>query len=98
MKENFKPFKGNGTVMKAVNAGEIALPTDGYRTTNDPRRWLLDQREDSRSGEKRPMPHSAAPQTVAPAIGSADLAPATVQQAQRPAPATSAAAKPGFSF
>lgn len=23
MKENFKPFKGNGTVMKAVNAGEI---------------------------------------------------------------------------
>jgi pilus assembly protein CpaC len=85
-------------LVKPVNAGEIALPTDGYRTTNDPRRWLLDQREDSRSGEKRPMPHSAAPQTVAPAIGSADLAPATVQQAQRPAPAASAAAKPGFSF
>src|SRR3546814_222869 len=37
-------------LVKPVSAGEIALPTDGFRTTNDPRRWLLDQRDDSRSG------------------------------------------------
>jgi pilus assembly protein CpaC len=97
-------------LVKPVSADQIALPTDGYRQSNDSQRLFLDQREDSRSGERRPTPVAAPPQTVAPGVGtvgSAQLprpavpAPAPVKQAAVPA-RTAAAAKPsatpGFSF
>jgi pilus assembly protein CpaC len=97
-------------LVKPVSAGEIALPTDGYRQSNDSQRVFLDQREDSRSGERRPGPVVAPPQVVAPGlrgVGSAALpepaapAPAPVKQAAVPARSasvTKTSAAPGFSF
>ena len=97
-------------LVKPVSANQIALPTDGYRQGNDSQRILLDQREDSRSGERRPGPVIAPAQTVAPgvgAVGSAELprpaAPASepIRQAALPARTASVAkpsATPGFSF
>ena len=83
-------------LVKPVNAGQIALPTDGYRHSNDTQRVLLDQREDGHSGEQRPGPRSAAPQTVAPGMGA--LSQTAVPQPVAAAPAATASAAPGFSF
>jgi pilus assembly protein CpaC len=95
-------------LVKPVSASQIALPTDGFRQSNDTQRLLLDQREASRSGERRPGPVSAQPQLVAPGIApvaQAAPAPAPVQQARRPEPAPApppapakASATPGFTF
>lgn len=97
-------------LVKPVSADQIALPTDGYRQSNDTQRVLLDQREDSRSGERRPGPVIAPPQRVSPGmsgVGSAALPPPSaparepVRQAARPAAVAAAArpsATPGFSF
>ncbi|HEV2748834.1 MAG TPA: type II and III secretion system protein family protein [Allosphingosinicella sp.] len=90
-----------------VNGNQIALPTDGFRTSSDTQRVLLDQRHDSRTGEQRPVPRLSAPQTVAPGIGTIGSAPAPrapaaapVRQAQRTAPKaqSTGSATPGFSF
>lgn len=54
-------------LVKPVDAGRIALPTDGYRIANDPSRLLLDREHGSRSGEQRPKPSVA----TAPAAASA---------------------------
>jgi pilus assembly protein CpaC len=99
-------------LVKPVNASQIALPTDGYRQSNDTQRILLDQREDSRSGERRPGPVVAPSHVVAPSMGvvgsatrTAPVTPipsrAPVKQAAVPARAASLAktsAAPGFSF
>jgi pilus assembly protein CpaC len=93
-------------LVKPVSASQIALPTDGFRQSNDTQRLLLDQRETSRTGERRPGPVSAQPQLVAPGIApvvSAAPAAAPVQQARRPDPAPTpapakASATPGFTF
>ena len=100
-------------LVKPVNAGQIALPTDGFRTPNDAQRLLLGQSSVGSVGEQRPRPTIAPPVTVAPGvspIGSATLprpvAPAPQQRAQvavQPAqPAAqrqqTASATPGFSF
>nr|MDP9413935.1 type II and III secretion system protein family protein [Pseudomonadota bacterium] len=77
-------------LVKPVSASQIALPTDGFRVAPEPNRLLLDQRHKSRSGEQRPMPRVAPPQTVAPAVGPlgsahlpAPAAPAPARQAQQ---------------
>jgi pilus assembly protein CpaC len=94
-------------LVKPVSASQIALPTDGYRTANDGQRVFLDQKHDSRSGERRPEPTRGPAQTVAPSVGqvgSANIpqpaAPAPAKQAQQAAtrPQQQAAATPGFSF
>ena len=93
-------------LVRPVNASQIALPTDGFRNAGDPERIIEGEEHNSRSGETRPMPASAAPRTVSPGIdqvGSATpSAPPPIQEAQRPpaiAPRqTVAAAQPGFSF
>jgi pilus assembly protein CpaC len=93
-------------LVKPVEDAQIALPTDGLRSADDPNRVFLDQRHDGRSGEQRPGPVLAPPQTVAPGIGSAGTAsvqpqlPAAPQQAQLTgaAPSASAAATPGFNL
>jgi pilus assembly protein CpaC len=88
-------------LVKPVSAGEIALPTDGYRSSNDAQRVLLDQRHHSLSGEQRPVPTIAPAQTHGPgidAVGATAIPaqPSAVQQAQtRPAGPSAA---PGFSF
>jgi pilus assembly protein CpaC len=75
-------------LVKPVNANEIALPTDGFRQSNDSQRIFLDQREDSRSGEERPHPVKAPAQTVAPGltqVGAAAPVPASPAPARAPA-------------
>jgi pilus assembly protein CpaC len=93
-------------LVKPVNAGQIALPTDGFRSSNDLQRVFGDKQHRSISGDRRPGPTAAPPLTVAPGIGqvgSADvpLSPAPApKQAQQKAtlPQRSASAAPGFSF
>jgi pilus assembly protein CpaC len=55
--------------LKPVNAGDIALPTDGYRDTSDADRVLLGGSHKSRSGEQRPRPTIGSQQIVTPSVG-----------------------------
>jgi pilus assembly protein CpaC len=99
-------------LVKPVSANQIALPTDGYKGPTDAERVLMGQTFSGKSGQKRPVPTSAAPVT-APTIGSLDPVKPTEQQAlrsdERAAPPrkaegkkkasqTTASADPGFSF
>ena len=98
-------------LVKPVSAGQIALPTDGYKGATDAQRILMGQTFSGKSGEQRPMPRTAEPVTK-PTIGSADPIRPTQQQARgddrasppRKADAkkkssqTTASADPGFSF
>jgi len=90
-------------LVRPVTAGEIALPTDGYRSSSAGRQFLLDQDERGRSGARRPGPTVATPPGAAPGIGGIGSAP------QRPADPAAArqqtatrneqpSAAPGFSF
>ncbi|MCJ8155931.1 type II and III secretion system protein family protein [Sphingomonas sp. LaA6.9] len=87
-------------LVKPVSANQIALPTDGYRGTNDAETFLLGQTFEGTSGAKRPAPKSAAPRTVEPGMtphdpsaalpapgnrGPAPLAPAPERVAVAPA-------------
>lgn len=94
-------------LVRPVSANQIALPTDGYRSANDPERLLLGQEHNGRSGEARPEPSMANPQTVAPGVDGVPAAATTTpavpgQAADRTvtaaaAPATGGA-QPGFDF
>jgi pilus assembly protein CpaC len=91
-------------LVRPVNASQIALPTDGFHNASTAGRVLLDQQHSSVSGEQRPGPAMAAPQTVAPGAGpiGAALPPAQPQQPQQARrqgiqPGQSSAA-PGFNF
>lgn len=92
-------------LVKPVNAGDIKLPTDGYKAPTDLERVLLGQTTGGKTGEQRPLPTTAP--SNGPVIGSAPLPagpslPAPPAQAKA-MPATtpkaaSAKAAPGFSF
>ena len=93
-------------LVRPVTAGEIALPTDGYRATSPGRQFIMGQDVAGRDGARRPGPTVATPPGAAPGIGtigSAPPPPAAPAPERRQAatrteqPATSAAA-PGFSF
>ena len=75
-------------LVKPVNANQIVLPTDGYRTPNDAARILGGQLAAGRSGVSRPVPR-ALPST--PALP-------TVRRGSAGAPASTPSAAPGFSF
>ncbi|RHW17342.1 BON domain-containing protein [Sphingomonas gilva] len=93
-------------LVKPVNAGDIKLPTDGFKAPTDLERVLLGQTGGGKSGEERPKPTTAP--SAGPVIGSAPLPagptlPAPPVQAKAPPPATgpktaSSSATPGFSF
>ena len=95
-------------LVRPVNAREIALPTDGFHNANTGQRVILDQEHGGQSGERRPGPTVANPQTVAPGIGQPSAAaappPAPQRQQQRQAQRTPArqasapAVSPGFNF
>lgn len=91
-------------LVRPANAHEMALPTDGYRVSGEAERVLLDQGHAGRSGEQRPSPQMAPPQTVAPGFtGAAPALPAPVQPApERHAaavrPEAAASPAPGFDF
>ncbi|RJF85411.1 type II and III secretion system protein family protein [Sphingomonas cavernae] len=99
-------------LVKPVSANQIALPTDGYRGTNDAETFLMGQTFKGQSGERRPVPRSGAPRTVQPGVtpydpsaalpasggrGPAPIAPAPEQVAVAPGK-NDAGAAPGFSF
>jgi pilus assembly protein CpaC len=93
-------------LVRPVNASQIALPTDGYRSANTAERVLLGTSDYNKSGVRRPGPTMAEPQAAAPGIGGVASAPA----APRPVPAPQrradgqatrpeqSSATPGFSF
>ncbi|HEX6376338.1 MAG TPA: pilus assembly protein N-terminal domain-containing protein [Allosphingosinicella sp.] len=91
-------------LVRPVNAKQIALPTDGFRSATTGERVMLGQ-EQGRSGPPRPGPTVAEPRTAAPGIGAVSAAPASQptspprrkpqHQATRP---EQPSATPGFSF
>jgi pilus assembly protein CpaC len=70
-------------LVKPANAGEIMLPTDGYRAPTDLQRALLGQLDGGKSGEQRPKPttltgHATPPVSIganAPLPPQANMAP-----------------------
>ncbi|HEX8526525.1 type II and III secretion system protein family protein [Allosphingosinicella sp.] len=93
-------------LVRPVNAGQIALPTDGFRSSSTMERVFLDKQEKNRSGEARPGPTMAQAQVAGPGMSSLPQPPRTPnspaprQQAKQQAvkPEQTAAAAPGFSF
>ena len=97
-------------LVKPVSAGQIALPTDGYKAPTDAERILMGQSFSGKSGQQRPMPQPAAPVTK-PTIGSIDptrpaqqlarsddrAVPPRSPEKKKPSQ-TTASADPGFSF
>ena len=72
-------------LVRPVNANQVSLPTDGFRTANDGQRLIVGQQHDGRTGEQRPRPRVAGPRSVSPGMGgTADAAPAP--QPATPAP------------
>lgn len=57
-------------LVKPVNANEIALPTDGYKSATDLERVLLGKTESGSNKSPRPVPTMEAPaRTVGPQVG-----------------------------
>lgn len=83
-------------LVRPVNAQQIALPTDGFRSASDPERLLADRDHESVSGGRRPGPTMAGPQTLAPSIGAVSMQ--TMQPATAPQRTPTPAVKPGFGF
>ncbi|WP_033919644.1 type II and III secretion system protein family protein [Sphingomonas sp. 37zxx] len=64
-------------LVKPVDANQIALPTDGYKTPSDVERILLGQLNGGTTNGERPKPSMAPPTVAAPSFGaSAPLLPA----------------------
>jgi pilus assembly protein CpaC len=92
-------------LVRPVNASQIALPTDGYRSTSVGRQVILDEDERGVSGGARPGPTMAPGSGSAPGIagtaGAQPRLPAPVAPRREQTAATrpeAASAAPGFSF
>src|SRR3954452_22306302 len=94
-------------LVRPVNAAQIALPTDGYRSANTAERSLLGTGEYNQAGATRPQPHMASPPAapgVGPVTGEAALPPSPApqrqaqQQPQQAVRPQQPSAAPGFSF
>ena len=92
-------------LVRPVNASQIALPTDGFRSANGMERVMLGTGEYNKSAP-RPGPAMAAPRTASPGMGAVSSAPrqlpapAQPRQAEANSKATrpqAASATPGFS-
>jgi pilus assembly protein CpaC len=100
-------------LVRPVNADQIVLPTDGFRSATDMQRGVIGQSADGETGARRPMPQMVieSETSAAPGIASAPVTPATAaaptsiapqanaepERRRRRAEAASNAA-PGFSF
>ncbi|MDE2595599.1 MAG: type II and III secretion system protein family protein [Sphingomonadales bacterium] len=73
-------------LVNPVNANDIKLPTDGYKTPDDMERVLGNMLNDGQSGGDRPKPHAAPGAAPNPAVGGVDQ-----PAAPAPAPRTGAA-------
>ena len=76
-------------LVRPVDARDIAMPSDGYRNSNDAQRLLANQMHASNGDAARPKPTLAAPATVTP-----DQVDKVVGKAK----GGKTAAAPGFSF
>ena len=99
-------------LVKPVTAGQIALPTDGFKAASDLERVLLGKTQSETSGGDRPKPTMAPPATVVgPTVGELDprsvptlplQAPKQQSQAQakrdKKKKPTETAAVPGFTL
>jgi pilus assembly protein CpaC len=100
-------------LVKPVDAKDIKLPTDGYRSANEFQQLIGFKNNAGVSGEQRPMPTAAQPDAPAPAVSAAD--PAAIvpggsseekprradkktRRPERAAKADADAAAPGFSL
>ncbi|KPQ33202.1 MAG: Tad secretion system assembly protein RcpA, partial [Porphyrobacter sp. HL-46] len=61
-------------LVKPVDAKDIVLPTDGYRSANELQQLLGYQNNAGVSGEQRPGPTSAQPDAPQPQVSDADPA------------------------
>ena len=60
-------------LVKPVNAGTIALPTDGFKAATDIERVLFGRTQSDKNGGERPKPTMAPPATVVgPSVGELD--------------------------
>ncbi|KPP89763.1 pilus assembly protein CpaC [Erythrobacter sp. HL-111] len=99
-------------LVKPVDAKDIALPTDGYRSANELEQLLAYQNHAGQSGAKRPGPTAAGEDAPTPDVSDADpaaIVPGKVPQLPKPAKRaddrgrgrtdrTADAAAPGFSL
>jgi pilus assembly protein CpaC len=85
-------------LVRPVNAGQIALPTDGARTSTTVERVLLDKQESNRSGMQRPQPRLVEPRAIGPGISSQQSLPVQPSATPKRQAAQQATAAPGFSF
>lgn len=96
-------------LVKPVNANQIVLPTDGYRSPNDFERIFGGQLSGSNAGGDRPKPMMAPPGGAVPAVGAftpGQTTPAPTDRTSRPAqaaptpssPKKGGTAAPGFGF
>ena len=83
-------------LVQPVNASDIRLPTDGFRTANEAESLLGFQQHMGVSGEQRPVPQVGNQSAPAPQVSQVPLAPAPVQPRREEGAAEAAA--PGFSF
>lgn len=83
-------------LVKPVNANDVVLPTDGYKSPTDVERVLLGELSGGKTGLDRPKPRMIAPAGSEPAIGAATpLAPQPQPQLATPiAPVPLAARDP----
>jgi pilus assembly protein CpaC len=94
-------------LVKPVDAKDIKLPTDGYRSSNEFEQLLGYQNNAGVSGEQRPGPTSTEPDAPPPQVSAADPAAIVPTQPEQPRRAEkknrkpereASAAAPGFSL
>ncbi|HEX8365323.1 MAG TPA: type II and III secretion system protein family protein [Allosphingosinicella sp.] len=94
-------------LVRPVNARDIALPIDGFRSAGTADRVMGDRQHNGVSGEQRPGPTAGPPQTIAPGIGPVGAAVPPQQPRQAPRQQASRqpqqqpaanAPSPGFNF
>jgi pilus assembly protein CpaC len=94
-------------LVKPVDAKDIKLPTDGYRSSTELEQFLGFQSNAGRSGEQRPGPVSSQPEAPMPKVSDADPAAIVPNQPEKPRRADketrkdereARAAVPGFSL
>jgi pilus assembly protein CpaC len=94
-------------LVKPVDAKDIVLPTDGYRSANELQQLLGYQNNAGQSNEQRPGPTSSQPDAPQPKVSDADPAAINPTQPEKPRRADKKnrkdereanATAPGFSF
>jgi len=94
-------------LVKPVDAKDIALPTDGYRSANEFQQLFGFQNSAGVSGEQRPGPTAALPEAPVPQVSDSDPAAILPNQPEQPRRADkkhrkdereASAAAPGFSL